>query len=138
MEPILYTHDMLITVIQTKFPALMHGRDFLVGHPVDPATNRQTGEPFIAVWKSAEIPQPDAGTLKAEFAANESTYRAMLIRTYRDRLLVATDGKANPPQDAPPDVKAQAAAWQQYRQTLRDLTGQPDFPFNVQWPAMPA
>lgn len=138
MEPIMYTHDMLITVIQTKFPALVHGRDFLVGHPVDPATNTQTGDPFIAIWKSAAIPQPDADALKQEFAANESTYRSMLIRTYRDRLLVATDAKANPPQDAPLDVRAGAAAWQQYRQELRDLTEQPAFPFSVQWPVMPA
>jgi hypothetical protein len=133
-----YTHDMLITVIQAKYPTLEHGRDFLVGHPIDSDTGEQCGAPFIAVWKSVAIAMPDADALKLEFRANECAYRSTLIRTYRDRMLAATDGMVNPPLDAPVTVRAKVSAWEVYRQELRDLTTQSGFPFDIQWPAAPA
>ena len=133
-----YSHDMLIAVIQTLYPALVHGRDFLVGHPIDASTGAQTGDPFIAVWKSTTVPQLDEAALKAEFIANEATYRSTFVRAYRDRLLSASDGKANPPADAPAPVRAMAAAWETYRQALREIPKQPGFPFSIQWPAVPA
>ncbi|MFM0086747.1 phage tail assembly chaperone [Paraburkholderia sediminicola] len=133
-----YSHDMLITVIQTLYPTLEHGRDFLVGHPIDAGTGAQAGDPFIAVWKSTAVPRLDETALKAEFIANEATYRSTLARAYRDRLLSASDGKANAPADAPVAVKAMAAAWETYRQALRELPKQPGFPFSVQWPPVPA
>lgn len=133
-----YTHDHLILVIQTLYPALVHGRDFLVAHPIDPGAGGQCGEPFIASWKSTVIAQPDEAVLQKEFAANEATYRATFARNRRDRMLAVTDGKANPPTDAPDAVKAKADAWGVYRQALRALPEQPGFPLNITWPVAPS
>lgn len=36
------------------------------------------------------------------------------------------------------DVPVNKAAWAAYRQDLRDVTLQPGFPFNVNWPVAPA
>lgn len=34
--------------------------------------------------------------------------------------------------------EAKANAWDSYRQALRDLTEQPDFPYIIQWPVQPS
>jgi hypothetical protein len=36
-----------------------------------------------------------------------------------------------------PDSTVDKTAWAQYRQALRDITAQADFPTNIQWPARP-
>ena len=36
-----------------------------------------------------------------------------------------------------PDAPADKAAWAAYRQALRDITEQADFPHNIEWPAPP-
>ncbi|WP_051980305.1 phage tail assembly chaperone [Burkholderia sp. 9120] len=138
MEQMTYSHDMLITILRERYPMLEHGRDFYVAHPVDARSGRQCGEPFIAVWRSTTIPQPDADSLRHEFSANEGMYRTLLARAYRDRLLGASDARVNVPPDAPESFRASAAAWERYRQALRDLTGQPGFPFDIEWPVEPA
>lgn len=37
-----------------------------------------------------------------------------------------------------PDAPVDAAAWAAYRQDLRDVTAQPGFPWNIEWPSQPA
>ena len=54
------------------------------------------------------------------------------VRGKRDRLLVDSDWTQLP--DAPVD----AAAWATYRTTLRDVTDQTGFPWNVTWPVAPS
>lgn len=54
------------------------------------------------------------------------------IRARRDALLLQTDWTQLP--DVP---AATRALWVSYRQSLRDITEQPD-PFNIVWPALPA
>ena len=53
------------------------------------------------------------------------------IRSQRNALLQQSDWTqvANAPVDT--------QAWATYRQALRDITEQPGFPDNVQWPAIP-
>jgi len=53
------------------------------------------------------------------------------IRSYRNTLLKNSDWTQLP--DAPVD----AVAWQTYRQALRDITSQPEFPNNITWPTKP-
>ena len=53
------------------------------------------------------------------------------IRAERDRCLVKSDWSQL--SDAPVD----AAAWATYRQELRDLPSQSEFPFNITWPTQP-
>ena len=53
------------------------------------------------------------------------------IRGQRNVLLTESDWTQL--QDSPVD----RGAWAQYRQALRDIPAQPDFPWSVQWPAKP-
>lgn len=54
------------------------------------------------------------------------------VRAERNRRLAASDWT----QVA--DTPADKAAWAVYRQALRDVTSQTEFPFNVSWPQEPA
>lgn len=54
------------------------------------------------------------------------------VRQQRDRLLAECDWRSLP--DAPGD----RGAWLDYRQQLRDITQQPDFPDNIHFPTPPA
>lgn len=53
------------------------------------------------------------------------------VRNKRNQLLKDTDWTQIP--DAPTDKDA----WLNYRQALRDITLQNDFPFNIEWPEQP-
>jgi len=53
------------------------------------------------------------------------------IRTYRDQLLAACDWTQIT------DVPVDKADWAAYRQELRDITNQPEFPTNVVYPVAP-
>lgn len=59
------------------------------------------------------------------------TQAADNIRSERNQRLAECDWTQLP--DAPVD----AAAWATYRQALRDISSQPGFPWNVQWPVKP-
>lgn len=56
------------------------------------------------------------------------------LRARRDALLVASDWTQLP--DAPLAAERRAA-WQSYRQALRDVPQQPGFPGDVVWPTAP-
>lgn len=53
-------------------------------------------------------------------------------RSRRSQLLAACDWTQMP--DVPLETKA---AWQSYRQALRDITEQPGYPVEVEWPVQP-
>lgn len=53
-----------------------------------------------------------------------------MIRMKRNALLDATDKYAMPDRKTPPEILA-------YRQALRDITSQPNFPYNIVWPIRP-
>jgi hypothetical protein len=57
---------------------------------------------------------------------------AFTIRAARDRMLAETDWTQNG--DVPQATKD---LWMPYRQALRDITDQPDFPNSVVWPVPP-
>jgi len=64
-------------------------------------------------------------------AAMDAT-QATNVRADRNRRLAECDWTQLP--DAPVDH----ATWAAYRQALRDVSSQPGFPWNVQWPSQPA
>ena len=70
--------------------------------------------PFRLEWDGVELKEASAASLEAE--------RAIANREYRNQLLTASDWTQLP--DAPVDREA----WAAYRQALRDL------PNNVNWP----
>ncbi|MGF6607043.1 hypothetical protein OKW45_001943 [Paraburkholderia sp. WSM4175] len=132
-----YTHDLMVSVIREHYPTMVHGRNYLVAHPLDPATGEQNGDPRIVSWANADIEQPKDEDIHALFHADEAKYRAAFIRRLRDEALSNTDGKASTPVDAPPALQTGAAAWRVYRQALRDIPQQAGFPFSIEWPERP-
>jgi hypothetical protein len=54
------------------------------------------------------------------------------VRYQRERLLTQSDWTQLPDID-----QATKDKWQPYRQALRDITSQPGFPENIQWPEPP-
>lgn len=64
--------------------------------------------------------------------AIERAERERIARERRDALLAESDWTQL--SDAPVDGQA----WALYRQELRDLTDQPNFPDNVTWPVPPS
>ncbi|MGF6986558.1 hypothetical protein QFZ99_006099 [Paraburkholderia atlantica] len=132
-----YTHDLMVSVIREHYPGMVHGVNYLVAHPLDPATGKQNGDPRIVSWTNADIEQPKDEDIRALFRADEAKYRAAYIRLLRDEALANTDGKASAPADAPPTLRTNAEAWRTYRQALRDIPQQDGFPFSVEWPDRP-
>lgn len=70
--------------------------------------------------------------LDAEGIAAKDAEQAKAMRSTRNDKLKDTDWTQVA--DAPVDK----AAWAAYRQQLRDISAQPGFPWDVQWPEMPA
>ncbi|WP_052408724.1 phage tail assembly chaperone [Paraburkholderia acidipaludis] len=130
-----FSHDLLAATL-THMLGVQSGVDFCVGHPVD-ASGKQTGEPAIAAWYSATVPQPDMLAVTRHFRNNRTEIRGIVMRRVRDNMLRLTDARVIVPPDAPDPVKAQAAQWQAYRQALRDITEHPGFPIDVEWPSAP-
>jgi hypothetical protein len=74
-------------------------------------------------------------------AEQEAAYQAVLdetaaksVRQQRDRLLAECDWIVIMHTEKGTNIPA---AWEIYRQSLRDITAQAGFPHNVQWPAKP-
>ena len=88
---------------------------------------------------TASAPYIEGGTVytvtveakSQEDIAAETAVKASNVRAERNAKLAASDWTQVA--DAPVDQ----AAWALYRQALRDVTGQPGFPADVQWPSQP-
>ncbi|MBU9552823.1 phage tail assembly chaperone [Burkholderia multivorans] len=133
----MYKHTHFAKALELMFPGLKDGKDFVVGQPVDPKTNSVTGSPTLMSWKS-DKPRPTDENVNAFFRQNEALVRATVAREIRDSCLIASDPRTVVPPDAPPSVQAKAKEWQDYRQALRDLPNQPNFPFTIVWPVAPS
>lgn len=77
--------------------------------------------------------------LEAQVAAGEPDRKASAIREERDRLLTETDWVSLRALDASSDGLGiqLPMVWVEYRQALRDITKQPNFPDEVTWPVKP-
>ncbi|AIP06680.1 MULTISPECIES: tail fiber assembly protein [pseudomallei group] len=124
-------HELLIMAIEDRWPQLVHGRDYWVGHPLDRQTGLQCGDAFIAQWNCSVVP-PDVTDLLKRGEELRPVLAAQKAREQRDSLLRASDWTQAP------DVSAVTREkWVAYRQTLRDLPEQPGFPLDVRWPDAP-
>lgn len=72
-----------------------------------------------------------AAEQEAAYKAGKDAERAKSVREDRTRRLAETDWTQLA------DAPVNAQAWANYRQALRDITAQPGFPWNVQWPEKP-
>lgn len=98
-------------------------------YPVDGYTYAQ-GLPELHndMWVASWVQQPTPDR------EQRMTERNRLIRNDRNSALSQCDWTQMP--DAPLTAE-QKTAWATYRQDLRDLTKQPDFPWKVTWPVSP-
>lgn len=95
----------------------------------NPATQKRENGPALLIdgvwtqnWVISDLdPEASAASIAAQWD---------FIRAQRNALLVECDWTQLP------NVPVDAAAWEVYRQALRDITMQDD-PFNIVWPAKP-
>jgi hypothetical protein len=133
------SHDELIAAIQKLYPDAVHGRDFLVGHPVEQGSSTRTGPAQIMGWNLPEnLPHVD-NDIAPVWAQHGTDIRLTLaardVRGQRTALLAQADILVNKAHDSN-DVAALAKATA-YRQALRDVTKQPGFPATIDWPVTP-
>ncbi|MFH5255768.1 phage tail assembly chaperone [Burkholderia semiarida] len=127
-------------ILARKFPDLVRCKDYWVSHPVDKRTLEQTKTAWVPVWEPTAIPQPTPADLLAwwpEFEAEFALTKAPEdVRRQRGELLAQADRLI---QRAMDDRKvALEAALRDYRGKLRAVPDQDGFPFDVQWPELPA
>ena len=91
---------------------------------VVPGLPVQQGGKWVQGW--------DVVPMTPEEITEQNEAKAADVRAERNRKLAECDWTQLP--DAPVD----AQAWAAYRQDLRNVTGQPGFPFDVQWPNQPS
>ena len=110
-------------VVEDALPVDEHGWPYLPGEPVD-------DERATEILRSFPNATPDT-----EGSAANLANLAAAVRAERGVRIAACDWTQLP--DAPLTTEAKAA-WVAYRQQLRDITEQADFPQVVEWPVEPA
>lgn len=97
--------------------------------PENPLCNRRRTAELQSdgTWLEAWVDTPATAAEIAERTAQQ----AAVVRDERNHRLSECDWTQLP--DAPAD----ATAWATYRQALRDITSQPGFPWDVEWPLLP-
>lgn len=80
------------------------------------------------------LPTGATALTDAEWLNRHLIEPAEIARAKRNKLIAQSDWSALA--DAPLTA-AQKTAWKAYRQALRDITIQPDFPLAIVWPTIP-
>lgn len=134
------THDEMYAALAILYPNAVHGRDVFVCHMVEPENPNPVSTAFIAHWDVPGVPEPSLSELMQAIAPHvntaKATVRAHDVRVQRNAELDKSDilfTRATEDENA-----AQVAALKTYRKALRDLPLQSGFPFNVDWPELPA
>lgn len=132
-----YTHDLMAMAIIDMCPTLRNAYDFITAHPIDGETGLQCGPPYIFAWRNKEIEKPADEDVHEHFRANDERLRARFIRSLRNEALANTDHRVVTPPDAPQGITKNVDEWLAYRQALRDMPQQADFPAKAVWPKRP-
>jgi hypothetical protein len=105
-----------VKVEQPAYPN--NGKDHIPGVPM------LEGDKYVGVWVEQESPAYEM----------RKAIRERSARKDRDSLLAACDWTQVP--DSPLSAEKRTA-WGVYRQNLRDVPKQANFPFTIQWPQKP-
>ena len=131
---------------QSMFPGVSFGRagpnaDFLAENSCLPVTvwksYDSTTQKLVAVAPYIEDGQVFTIQVEAMTPADIAAVIAtewVVIRIERDALLAACDWTQLPDAQL---TTAQVDAWKVYRQALRDITEQPNYPNTIIWPVIP-
>ena len=103
-----------------------------------------TGQfPVDGYQYAVEIKQQEDGSwaqvmvqieISQEQYQNNVNIQSQAVKADRDRMIASTDWVVTKSLESGEPVPN---AWKVYRQALRDITAQPGFPFNIQWPEPP-
>ena len=107
----------------------VHKKQIVTPPYFDPATQVREEGPAVlidGVWTQTYI----VSDLDAEASAAKVSAQWAVVRAERNKLLADCDWTQLP------DASADATAWAEYRQSLRDITSQAN-PFEVVWPTAP-
>ena len=107
----------LVKVSPTPRPEYDHTKDFNV-------TAQLVNGSWVEAWIATDV--------SAEEVANRTANQASNVRAERNAKLAASDWTQG--KDIPDNV---SSTWAAYRQALRDITAQAEFPWGVQWPTQP-
>lgn len=128
----------------TSFPAMLTepvldylsmARVIVTGHPaIDHTQNVTEGQPVYSESRQRWEQQWIVTDASAEEIAQRTDAKSAEIRAERNRLLALCDWTQL---DDSPISNSQKLAWAQYRQSLRDLTSQAGFPWQVAFPDTP-
>lgn len=88
-----------------------------------------TYEAIISLPDGAPDSAPDLWAQQIKDADRQAA--ASAARKERDRLLLACDWAVLP------DAQTERTAWETYRQALRDVPEQAEFPYTIDWPERP-
>lgn len=88
-----------------------------------------TYEARMALPDGAPESSPDLWAQQIKDADYQTA--AAAAREERDRLLLACDWAVLP------DAQTERTAWETYRQALRDVPEQAEFPYTIEWPERP-
>ena len=88
-----------------------------------------TYEARIALPDGAPDSAPDLWAQQIKDADRQAA--ASAARKERDRLLLACDWAVLP------DAQTERTSWETYRQALRDVPEQAEFPYTIDWPERP-
>ncbi|WP_203234339.1 phage tail assembly chaperone [Burkholderia mayonis] len=130
------TNEQLTFCMQQLYPGTANGQDYWIGHPVD-ANGKQMAPAAIFRWGRADLRAPAPSEIASLWAQYESAFHSMkadrAARDRRETMLKEADMLVERAADAGLDQMP----FRRYRQALRDITAQPGFPFDVEWPEAP-
>lgn len=115
-DAILADYD-VYPLVQVDRPQVDHTKNVLESTPV------QIDDAWNQAW--------DITDATPEQVAERTNERARSVRQERNQFLSNCDWTQLP------DAPVNSAAWATYRQSLRDISSQPGFPWEITWPVEP-
>lgn len=97
-------------------------------------TKYVVGPVFTDLPAQGDRPAQTAAQQEAAYKASKDEAQAAVVRAQRAGKLAACDWTQL---DDTPLTNAKKLEWATYRQALRDISAQPGFPWNVEWPVAP-
>jgi len=100
-------------------------------HKIRPDSSWKVGDTYESlVWLDEEQKKPTLEEIEAAWDAVELDFKTKEVRKHRNKLIAETDWMALSDVEMP-------KSWAEYRQALRDVPGQLEFPYNIDWPEKP-
>ena len=103
-----------------------------------------TNLPHTQSFDDIGLTKHQDGIWRPTFVVREATQEEIVERTANkslevrfERKQLLLDSDFSQLADAPSNVKENIEAWKAYRQSLRDIPSQPEFPWNVTFPTAP-